>query len=426
MLDIRTIRKHKEAVRKRMTMRKQGDYDLEGIVQLDLQKRTVLVKLEEMKALHNQLSLKIRDCEAKEGDGRDVLISEAKSLTSEINRLAETVKDYDDNINMLLLEIPNLPSEDTPIGDDCAQNIVLKTVGEINTLSFDPKSHWEIGEKLGLMDFETATKISGTRFVVLKGTLAKLERALIQFMMDYHTNEGDFKEVVVPNLVNRDSMIGTGQLPKFENDMYHCQDQDLFMIPTAEVPLINLYRNLVLDESELPLLNVACTPCYRKEAGASGRDSKGLIRLHQFNKVELVGISSEKTSDSTLEYMMKSAESVLEALELPYRVVRLCGGELGFSANKTFDLEVWLPGQNTYKEIASCSNCGDFQSRRANIRYRDKDSGKLRYPHTLNASGVAIGRTMAAILENHQNSDGTVNVPLALRPYMSGIDLIKP
>lgn len=426
MLDIRTIRKHKEEVRIRMAMRNQGDYDLDGIVYLDLQKRTNLVKLEEMKALHNQLSLKIRDCEAKKEDGRDTLISEAKALTSEINRLAETIKDYDYNINIRLLEMPNLPSEDTPLGDNCAQNDVLRNVGETKPFDFDPKSHWEIGEKLGLMDFESATKISGTRFVVLKGALAKLERALIQFMMDCHTNEGNFEEVVVPNLVNRDSMIGTGQLPKFENDMYYCQDQDLFLIPTAEVPLINLYRDLVIDESELPLLNVACTPCYRKEAGASGRDNKGLIRMHQFNKVELVGISSEKTSDSTLEYMLASAESVLKALELPYRVVRLCGGELGFSANKTFDLEIWLPSQNTYKEIASCSNCGDFQSRRANIRYRDKTSGKLKYPHTLNASGVAIGRTMAAILENHQNPDGTVNVPLALRPYMAGIDLIKP
>lgn len=426
MLDIRTIRKHKEEVRIRMAMRNQGDYDLDGIVYLDLQKRTNLVKLEEMKALHNQLSLKIRDCEAKKEDGRDTLISEAKALTSEINRLAETIKDYDYNINIRLLEMPNLPSEDTPLGDNCAQNDILRNVGETKLFDFDPKSHWEIGEKLGLMDFESATKISGTRFVVLKGALAKLERALIQFMMDCHTNEGNFEEVVVPNLVNRDSMIGTGQLPKFENDMYYCQDQDLFLIPTAEVPLINLYRDLVIDESELPLLNVACTPCYRKEAGASGRDNKGLIRMHQFNKVELVGISSEKTSDSTLEYMLASAESVLKALELPYRVVRLCGGELGFSANKTFDLEIWLPSQNTYKEIASCSNCGDFQSRRANIRYRDKTSGKLKYPHTLNASGVAIGRTMAAILENHQNPDGTVNVPLALRPYMAGIDLIKP
>lgn len=425
MLDIRYIRKHNDAIHTRMRIRNQENDDLDFVTTLDVEKRTALVKLEEMKASHNQLSLRIRDCGTTNDPCKEMLINEAKSLSSNINQLSEHVKSIDLKLEKHLLAIPNIPCEDTPLGFGSEQNVVLRTVGEVSVFSFEPKSHWEIGEKLGFMDFETATKIAGTRFVVLKGTLAKLERALTQFMMDIHTSEGGFEELVVPHLVNRDSMTGTGQLPKFEADMYHCPEQDLFLIPTAEVPLINLYRDLIIDESNLPILNVACTPCYRKEAGASGQDSKGLIRMHQFNKVELIGITSQETSNNVLEHLTISAEKILKTLELPYRVVRLCGGELGFSANKTFDLEVWLPSQNQYKEIASCSSCGDFQSRRSSIRYRDNKSGKLKYTHTLNASGVAIGRTMAAILENHQNPDGTVTVPLALRPYMGGIDLIK-
>jgi seryl-tRNA synthetase len=324
-----------------------------------------------------------------------------------------------------MLNIPNIPHESVPIGHDEKDNPVIRTWGEIRDMGFEPQPHWDIGEKLGILDFACAAKLSGARFALYKGLGARLERALINFMLDIHTEENGYTEVLPPFMVNSSSMTGTGQLPKFEEDLFKIEGWDLYLVPTAEVPVTNIHRGEILPEETLPLYYVAYTPCFRSEAGSYGKDTRGLIRQHQFNKVELVKFSRPDESYDELEKLTRNAEEILQRLELPYRVVVLCTGDLGFSAAKTYDLEVWLPGQNLYREISSCSNFDDFQARRAGIRFKKKGENGTRLVHTLNGSGLAVGRTVVAILENYQQADGSVAVPDALRPYMGGIGVIK-
>jgi seryl-tRNA synthetase len=320
-----------------------------------------------------------------------------------------------------MLTLPNLPNPGVKIGKSADDNLEVRRWGEPPRFDFDPKNHWDIGETLGILDFSRAAKIAGARFAVYRDAGAKLERALINFMLDLHTTEHGYKEVLPPALVNRAALVGTGQLPKFEEDLFHLAPGDYFLIPTAEVPLTNLHRDEMLEREELPIKYVAYTPCFRSEAGSYGKDVRGLIRQHQFNKVEMVKFSEPESSYDELESMTLNAEEVLKRLRLPYRVVELCTGDMGFPSAKTYDLEVWLPGQNTYREISSCSNCEDFQARRANIRYRKDKKGKPIFVHTLNGSGLAVGRTLVAILENYQQKDGSVVIPEVLRPYMGGL-----
>jgi len=323
-----------------------------------------------------------------------------------------------------MLVIPNLPHESVPKGSDARDNPEVRRWGDPPKFDFKPKNHWEIGEELGILDFARAAKIAGARFVLYQGQGAHLERALINFMLDLHTEQRGYKETIPPFLVNRDSVIGTAQLPKFEADLFRIPDPELFLVPTGEVPLTNIHRGEILSGEDLPLYYVAYTPCFRREAGSYGQDVRGLIRLHQFNKVELVKLTEPKNSYQELEKMVQDAEEVLRQLQIPYRIVELCAGDLGFAAAKTYDLEVWLPGQGTYREISSCSNCEDFQARRAGIRYRSDKKGRPAFVHTLNGSGLAVGRTLVAVLENYQQKDGSVTVPEVLRPYMRGINQI--
>lgn len=423
MLDLKRIRMEYEEVEKRVMMRGKGDYNLPEVKALDEKRRVMLTEVEALKNKQNVMSKEIPKLK-KEGQDTTALFEEMKSLSDTVKALDTQVKEVDEALNALLLEIPNMVKEDTPIGSDDTENIEVRRVGEPRVFQFEPKAHWDIGVERDVLDFERATKITGTRFTVLKGKGARLERALINFMLDMHTLEHGYVEVMPPFMVNRDSMIGTGQLPKFEDDMFHLPAKDFFLIPTAEVPVTNLYRGEILEEASLPINHTAYTPCFRKEAGSAGRDTRGVIRQHQFNKVELVRFVKPEESDAALEALTLAAEEVLKRLELPYRVVRLCGGDVGFSSAMTYDIEVWLPSYGEYKEISSCSNFEDFQARRANIRYRDEETKKVKFVHTLNGSGLAVGRTMAAILENYQNEDGTVTVPKALVSYMNGIEVI--
>ncbi len=346
-----------------------------------------------------------------------------KGLSDEITELDTQVKEIDEKIKEVLLGIPNTPAPEVAMGDSDEDNIEVRKFGTPTAFEFEPKAHWDIGVALDVLDFERATKISGTRFSVFKGNGAKLERAIINFMLDLHTEEQDYIEVMTPVLVNRNSMIGTGQLPKFETDMFHVPGKDFFLVPTAEVPVTNLHRDEILEYDQLPVYYTAYTPCFRQEAGSAGRDTRGLIRNHQFDKVELVKLTNREDSYEELEKLTKDAEEVLQLLEIPYRVVMLCTGDLGFSSAKTYDIEVWMPSYGRYVEISSCSNFEDFQARRANMRYRN-ENGKVEFVHTLNGSGLAVGRTFAAILENYQNEDGSVTVPKVLRKYM-GIEVIE-
>lgn len=424
MLDIKRIRMHYEDVERLVKLRGKGDYNLGEVRKLDEERRALLTEVEALKSEQNRMSKEIPKLK-KNGEDTTALFAEMKALSEKVKGLDARVKEVDVTLTQLLLEIPNTVQPDTPEGQDEADNVEVLKFGTPRVFDFEPKAHWDLGTELDILDFERATKITGTRFTVLKGMGARLERALINFMLDLHTTEHGYTEVMPPYMVNRDSMIGTGQLPKFEDDMFHLPSKDFFLVPTGEVPLTNLYRDEILDDDALPISHTAFTPCFRKEAGSAGRDTRGVIRQHQFDKVELVQFVKPEASDAALEALTAAAEDVLKRLELPYRKVRLCSGDVGFSSAKTYDLEVYLPSYDAYKEISSCSNFEDFQARRANIRYRDAETKKVKHVHTLNGSGLAVGRTLAAIIENFQNEDGSVTVPKALVPYMGGIEVIK-
>lgn len=417
MLDIKRIRNEFDEVKKLIELRGKGDFGMSDLLVLDQNRRDILANVEQMKNHQKTISKQIPMLKKEGKDTSDIMV-EMKKLSDDIKKLDEEVKGIDESLRCKLLEIPNTPNADTPVGNSDEDNIEIRKVGEPTTFGFEAKPHWDLGTDLDIIDFERATKIAGTRFNVLKGQGAKLERALINFMLDLHTEEHGFDEVLTPFMVNRSSMIGTGQLPKFEEDMFHLPAKDFFLVPTAEVPVTNMYGAEILEAAQLPIYHTAYTPCFRKEAGSAGRDTRGLIRVHQFNKVEMVKFAHPDQSCNELESLLLAAEEVLKRLGLAYRVVRLCAGDLGFSSAKTYDIEVWMPSYGRYVEISSCSNFEDFQARRANIRFRDPETKKTRFVHTLNGSGLAIGRTFAAILENYQNEDGTITIPEVLIPYM--------
>jgi len=424
MLDIRRIREDFENVKASVESRGNGDYEIDKVIVLDNERREILVKVEKLKNEQKTDSKQIPILK-KNGGNVDALMEEMKQLADQIKIMDERVSAIEAELKDRLLNIPNAPHASNPVGTSDADNAVYRVWGEPTAFDFEAKAHWDVGMDLGILDFERATKIAGTRFTIYKGLGAKLERALINFMLDLHTEQHGYTEILPPFMVNRAAMTGTGQLPKFEDDMFHVPAKDFFLIPTAEVPVTNMYLDEILEDSMLPLYHTAYTPCFRKEAGSAGRDTRGLIRQHQFNKVELVKFVKPETSYDELEKLLGEAQEVLKLLKIPHRVVQLCTGDLGFSSAKTYDIEVWMPSYGRYVEISSCSNFEDYQARRANIRYRDKDTKKVNFVHTLNGSGLAIGRTNAAILENYQQADGSVVIPEALRPYMRGVEVIK-
>lgn len=422
MLDLKYIRNNIEFLQG-MLKNRGTKVNLNEFEQFDEERRNILNEVEKLKNFRNIASKEIGKMKM-EGKDTTIKLEEMALVSRRIKELDKEVKELDKKLRYFQMTIPNVYNENVPIGKTEDDNIEIRKVGEIPKFDFEPKNHWEIGDDLDILDFERGAKLSGSRFTVYKGLGAKLERALINFMLDLHTTEHGYKEIIPPYLVKRDCMEGTGQLPKFEDDAFKTTD-DMFLIPTAEVPLTNLHREEVLDGDSLPRYYTAYTPCFRREAGSYGKDTKGLIRQHQFNKVELVKIVKPENSYEELENLVGNAEEVLKRLELPYRVISLCTGDLGFSAAKTYDIEVWVPAQNKYREISSCSNTEDFQARRAQIRYKDKGIKKTELVHTLNGSGLAVGRTLIAVLENYQQADGTVKIPEVLKPYMRGIDVIK-
>jgi seryl-tRNA synthetase len=423
MLDARKIRANPQAVEQQLQKRNLSGA-LDQFLLLDEKRREVLGKVEELKKFRNTSSQQVGKMK-KEGQDPSELMEKVRLAGQDIKKWDEDLKGIEEGIEKILLNIPNLPHESVPVGPDDSANVEMRRWGEPRQFDFEPLAHWDIGPNLDILDFERAAKLSGARFTVYKGMGARLERAVINFYLDIHTREHGYREILPPFMVSADCMLGTGQLPKFAEDMFKVQGREMYLIPTAEVPLTNLYREEILEGKDLPKYVTAYTPCFRAEAGSHGRDTRGIIRQHQFNKVELVKIVAPETSYNELEKLTANAEKVLQLLGLPYRVVLLSTGDLGFSAAKTYDLEVWMPGYNDYREISSCSNCEDFQARRANIRYRPAPKEKIQYVHTLNGSGVAIGRTVAAILENYQQRDGSVVVPEVLRPYMGGLEVIK-
>ncbi|MEW6547271.1 MAG: serine--tRNA ligase [Bacillota bacterium] len=424
MLDLKFIRANPHLVREAMR-KKRMDADLDAILAADEDRRRLLQEAESLRAKRNQVSEEIGR-RKKRGEDASALVEEMRVVSDRIRELDAALGDLDGRLNELLLLVPNLPHESVPEGPDASANVEVRRWGTPPQFAFDPRPHWEIGAALGLLDFERAAKLSGSRFVLNRGAGARLERALINFMLDLHTSRHGYLEWFPPFLVTRECMVGTGQLPKFAEDMYRVEGEDLWLIPTAEVPLTNIHRDEILDADQLPLYYTAYTACFRAEAGAAGRDTRGMIRVHQFNKVELVKFALPEQSYDELEKLVTDAEEVLQLLGLPYRVVLLCTGDMSFASAKTYDLEVWLPSYNDYKEISSCSNFEDFQARRAGIRFRRGPRGKVEYVHTLNGSGVAVGRTVAAILENFQQEDGSVVIPEVLRPYMDGLSVIEP
>jgi seryl-tRNA synthetase len=423
MLEAKYIRDHLDEVQKRLSLRGQA-ISLDQFVAIDGERRKTLQEWERLRAIQKKVSDEVSR-KKKEGEDAAELISEMKKVSQELKDLDGIIQEKEKALQEFLLVIPNLPHSSVPIGKDSSDNAEVRRWGEIPKFSFEPKPHWDIGEELGILDFKAGAKITGARFTLYWDLGAKLERALINFMLDLHTREHGYCEVLPPFMVNRTTMTGTGQLPKFEEELFKVEGVDYFLIPTAEVPVTNIHQDEVLEEKQLPLYYTAYTPCFRKEAGSYGKDTRGLIRQHQFNKVELVKFTKPENSYDELEKLLTNAEEVLKKLKLPYRVVNLCSGDLGFSASKTYDIEVWLPGQDTFKEISSCSNFEDFQARRAKIRYRISGKSKTEYVHTLNGSGLAIGRTLVAILENYQQADGTVVIPEVLRPYMHGVERIE-
>jgi len=423
MLDIKLFREEPDRVRQALRNRNDDDSVVDRVLELDERRRTLLVEKESLQARRNELSKQVPKAAP---DQRAALIEESKAIGPRIAELDAETDQVEQELRNTLLRIPNAPSETTPVGKDEHDNVVVRTWGEPPQFGWEPLAHWDIGVKLGMVDFERASKISGSRFYVLTGKGARLERAIFNFMLDMHTTEHGYTEVFPPFLVNEASMTGTGQLPKFAEDMYKLADDDLYLVPTAEVPLTNLHRDEIMSADMLPIYYTGYTACFRREAGSAGKDVRGVIRVHQFNKVELVKFATPEASYEELEALTANAEAVLQRLNIPYRVSALCTGDLGFSSAKTYDVEVWLPSQNTYREISSCSNFEEFQARRANIRYRPSADEKPRFVHTLNGSGLAVGRTWAAILENCQQEDGSVVIPGALRPYMGGLEVLRP
>ena len=423
MLEAKYIRDHLEEVQVRLASRGQM-ISLDQFVTIDGERRKTLQEWERLRAIQKKVSDEVSR-KKKEGEDASDLISEMKKVSQELKELDGIVQEKEKALQEFLLIIPNLPHSSVPVGKDSSDNDEVRRWGEIPKFDFEPKPHWDIGEELGILDFKSGAKIAGARFTLYWDLGARLERGLINFMLDLHTREHGYREVLPPFMVNRMTMTGTGQLPKFEEELFKVEGTDYFLIPTAEVPVTNIHQDEVLEEKVLPLYYTAFTPCFRKEAGSYGKDTRGLIRQHQFNKVELVKFTKPENSYDELEKLLSNAEEVLKRLKLPYRVVNLCTGDLGFSASKTYDIEVWLPGQNTFKEISSCSNFEDFQARRAKIRYRISGKSKTEYVHTINGSGLAVGRTVVAILENYQQADGSAIIPEVLRAYVGGVERIE-
>ncbi len=418
MLDIKLIRNHPEIVKAALARRKM-DIDVDKLLELDAQKREILYQVEQIKARQNEESKKIPVMK-KNGEDVTPIFAEMKELSEKIKADDEKVKDLDVKIDEIMYSIPNIPCDDVPDGDTDEDNVEVRRFMEPTKFDFEPKAHWDLGAELDILDVPRAAKVTGARFTYYKGMGARLERAIINFYLDTHTTESGYKEIFPPYMVHRRSMVGTGQLPKFEEDAFKVAGTEYFLIPTAEVPVTNMYRDEILDGADLPIKHVAYSACFRAEAGSAGRDTRGLIRQHQFNKVELVKFADPETSYEELEKLTRDAEKVLQLLKIPYRVVKICVGDLGFTAAKKYDIEVWMPSYNRFVEISSCSNFEDFQARRANIKFKRNPKDKAQFVHTLNGSGVAIGRTVAAILENYQNEDGTITIPDVLVPYMGG------
>jgi len=430
MLDIKFVRQNLEEVQKSLSTRG-GSANLEKFMECDAKRREILQEIESLRHRRNVVSDEIAKMKKKGKDGSAQVsdlnqqrVLEMRDVSARIKELDKSLAEHEESVNKILMELPNIPHSSVPVGKNESDNPVIRQIGDVPKFAFEPKAHWDIGEFLGILDFNRAAKLTGARFPLYFGAGARLERALINFMLEIHTTEHGYKEILPPFIVNRQTMTGTGQLPKFEADLFKLEGWDYFLIPTAEVPVTNIHQGETLDEEMLPIYYTAYTPCFRSEAGSYGKDTRGLIRQHQFNKVELVKFSTPETSYDELEMLLQNAEMILKRLELPYRVIALCTGDMGFSAAKTYDLEVWMPSQGVYREISSCSNFEDFQARRANIRFRRKGKKGTELVHTLNGSGLAVGRTLAAILENYQQDDGSVMIPKGLRPFMGGIEKI--
>ena len=423
MLDIKLIRGETEKVKAALGRRKEN-VDIDAVIAVDDKRRALLVEVEALKAKQNEVTKQIPAMK-KEGKDTTAVFAQMKEISEKIKELDAQTREVEAELNTMMLTIPNIPCDDVPDGNTDEDNIEIRKFSEPKKFAFEPKAHWDIGKDLGILDPDSAAKITGARFTVYKDIGARLERAVINYFLDMHTEKHGYTEVFPPFMVHRNSMIGTGQLPKFEEDAFKVANTDYFLVPTAEVPVTNMYREQILDGSLLPIKHVAYTACFRAEAGSAGRDTRGLIRQHQFNKVELVKFVRPEESYAELEKLTNDAEMVLQGLGLPYRVVQICIGDLGFTAAKKYDIEVWMPSYGRYVEISSCSNFEDFQARRANIKYKDGQGSKAQFVHTLNGSGVAVGRTVAAILENYQNEDGSVTIPEALVPYMGGKTVIK-
>lgn len=421
MLDIRYVVENTESVKRALAGRN-GEFPVDKAVELELKRREIIREVEALKARRNSESAKVAQLK-REKQNADEIIADMQKIGGQIKELDDKLAVVEAELKDAMLSIPNLPHATTPVGKSDADNVEVRKWGEPTKFGFSPKPHWELGEELGILDWPRAAKITGARFTVYRGAAARLERSVISLMLDLHTSNG-YSEILPPYIVNRASMTATGQLPKFEEDAFALKNTEYFLVPTAEVPVTNLHRDEILSESDLPIKYCAYTACFRAEAGSAGRDTRGLIRQHQFNKVELVKFTRPSESYDELEKLTNDAEAVLQSLKLPYRVMSLCSGDIGFSSAKTYDLEVWLPSYGRYVEISSCSNFEDYQARRGNIKYRQAATGKPAYVHTLNGSGLAVGRTVAAVMENYQNADGTITVPEALRSYM-GCDKIK-
>ncbi len=425
MIDIRILRNEPEKLIEALKRRKEDRIDVDGLLELDKKRRELVFQVEQMKSKQNTISKQIPALK-KEGKDTAPIFAEMKVLSDDIKKIDEEVREIDEQIEKIMYTIPNIANPSVPDGDTDEDNIEVRRFMEPTKFDFEPKAHWDLGEELNILDPGTAAKITGTRFTVYRGVGAQLERAVINFYLDTHTTKNGYKEIFPPFMVHRNSMVGTGQLPKFEEDAFKVANTDYFLVPTAEVPVTNMHRDEILDGSKLPIKYCAYTACFRAEAGSAGRDTRGLIRQHQFNKVELVKFANPENSYEELEKLVNDAESVLQLLKLPYRVVKICIGDLGFTAAMKYDIEIWMPSYNRFVEISSCSNFEDFQARRANIKFKNSVKDKAQLVHTLNGSGVAIGRTVAAILENYQNADGSVTVPEILRPYMGGKEVILP
>jgi seryl-tRNA synthetase len=424
MLDVKLLRANFDEVKNKLQNRGEKLADLDRFGELDQTRRELIGEGEQLKSRRNSVSQEVAKLKREKEDANQ-LIKEMKEVSDKIKKLDEQLREVENQLEAILLTIPNIPHESVPVGLTEDNNLEIRTWGEVPVFSYEAKPHWDIGTNLNILDFERAAKVTGSRFVFYKGKGARLERALINFMMDFHQDEHGYEEVLPPYLVNRTSMTGTGQLPKFEEDAFKIREEEYFLIPTSEVPITNMHRDEIIEGDQLPITYAAYSACFRSEAGSAGRDTRGLIRQHQFNKVELVRFVKPEESYSQLELLTSHAEKILQLLKLPYRVMSMCTGDLGFTAAKKYDLEVWIPSADTYREISSCSNFEDFQARRANIRFRREAKGKTAFVHTLNGSGLAIGRTVAAILENYQQEDGSVLVPDVLKSYMGGLSIIK-